>query len=202
MTDRAKRFRANHPAVRPPLEVCGYCGAGGRIEVEHIDGNEGNAAPANLIGACRSCNTSKGLALAAWGIGKKTRQYNPARPLATLAAYRANAAVLLGDEFGDVRQAVRRLQATTPAARLRFARQLGRRRNPGKRGGPSFAQWAAAMAAYGGGDQMSLFDEESARKVLHEARRAGLTGEYQRRVWAIRKERYGPSGRPGYDVPF
>lgn len=203
VTDRAKRYRANHPAVRPSLEHCAYCGAGARNEVEHIDGDEANASPYNLVGSCRRCNVIKGITLKAWGLGRRTKQYNPAgRPLRTMAEYRRNVAVLVGQQWGDVAAAVRRLQDTAPADRERFSAQLARS-NPARRGGPTFQQWAAAMAAYGGGDQLSLFDKQAAREVLHDARKSGRTSAFQKQVWRIRKERYGPSGRKGFDdVPF
>lgn len=207
LTDRAKRFRANHPAVAPALERCAYCGFAGPVEVEHIDGDEDNSGPSNLAAACRRCNTVKGITLKAAGLGRRTRQYNPAggRPCSSLAEYRRNVGIVLGQKWGDVGAAIRRLQATPQSVRDRFAGQLGRK-NPagrGRRGGPTFAQWAGAMAAYGGGDQGSLFDTESAREILHDAKKAGRTSDFQRQVWRIRKERYGPSGRKGFDdVPF
>lgn len=269
LTDRAKRYRANSPAVRPPMNNCGYCGNAGRLDVEHIDGDEANADPWNLIAACRPCNTVKGIVLQAAGMGRRTRQFNPAprrRAVKALPEYRRNVAILLGRAPGSVPAAVASLQATAPGVRARLAAQLAGRVNPSaefwvrgvkvpfrsvedaraaaialavkkrvgavaiwrrpagggpmvqvetltardyqgnpskRRGGPSFNQWAGAIAAYGGGDQMSLFDPESARAVLHDAKSAGKVSEFQRQVWRIRKERYGPSGRKGFDdVPF
>lgn len=77
ITDRAKRYRAQ-AAMEPQAARCVYCGwPGGRLDVEHIDGNEANNNPANLAPACRSCNTVKGAHFAKEGKGIKTRQYNP-----------------------------------------------------------------------------------------------------------------------------
>jgi hypothetical protein len=76
VTDRALRYRAN---AEPPAgpEVCAYCGATGKLDVEHIDGREENNEPENKAYACRSCNTTKGATFAALDIGRRTRQFNP-----------------------------------------------------------------------------------------------------------------------------
>lgn len=77
ITDRAKRYRANHPDCRPPgPRRCHLCGARKNVDVHHLDGNEDHGAPENLIYACRVCNASIGAAYAKKGIGKRTRQFN------------------------------------------------------------------------------------------------------------------------------
>lgn len=77
ITDRAKRYRANHPDCRPPgPRRCHLCGSRKNVDVHHLDGNEDHGAPENLIFACRACNAAIGAAYAKKGIGKRTRQFN------------------------------------------------------------------------------------------------------------------------------
>jgi hypothetical protein len=79
ITDRAKRYRAQQ-ANQQTEKRCIYCGQpGGRLDNEHINGRESDAAPENLAYSCRPCNTTKGAYLLKEGIGERTAQYNPTR---------------------------------------------------------------------------------------------------------------------------
>lgn len=79
ITDRAKRYRANHPDCAPKgPKVCSFCGSRRNVEVHHIDGTEDNGRPSNLAWACCSCNTKIGVAHKKAGKGKRTKQFNPA----------------------------------------------------------------------------------------------------------------------------
>ena len=86
ITDRAKRYRANAPGCcPPPPRRCARCASTRFVVVDHKDGDESNGSPGNLRWLCKSCNTKLGKAMARAGMGKRTRQYNPAAR--TLAQY-------------------------------------------------------------------------------------------------------------------
>jgi hypothetical protein len=77
ISDRAKRYRANHPDCKPKGKKCETCGSTKKLLVGHRDGNESNGRPYNLGTFCKSCNTADGKAMAKAGKGVRTRQYNP-----------------------------------------------------------------------------------------------------------------------------
>jgi len=110
VTDRALRYRAQ--ANPPPgPEVCAYCGAaGGRLDIEHLDGHEENSEPENLVWSCRPCNSEKGAHFAA-GAGRRTRQYNPrpATAAATIGQWRAVTDILRGRPAAEEPRQRRRL---------------------------------------------------------------------------------------------
>ena len=144
ITDRAKRYRANQDDVRPgPPKQCGFCGKGPTSEVHHVDGNEDNSEPENLMWACRSCNTRVAFMMAAEGLGKRTRQYNgprfpgrdslrnwrlkplparsnPAALKGEMAKYAAAIKVMRGEFPGDVAAAVRTIHDTSPSIRSAY----------------------------------------------------------------------------------
>jgi hypothetical protein len=141
ITDRAKRYRANSDDVRPgPPKACGFCGARRTVEVHHVDGNEDNGEPENLMWACRSCNTRVAFLMAANGLGKRTRQYNgnrrdsarnwrlkplprrgnPAALKGEMAKYAAAIKVMRGEFPGDVSAAVQTIHDTSPATRSAY----------------------------------------------------------------------------------
>lgn len=111
-------------------KICAYCGGHRNVEVEHIDGHEEHLAPDNLIWACRSCNTKKGLAFRNAGLGRRTRQYNPAASGAqNLAQWLQAVMVVKGEsEQMSVADAVAMIRATPAADRSRFAYQIWARR--------------------------------------------------------------------------
>jgi len=47
--------------------------------VAHIDGNESNGAQENLSPTCRSCNARIAHLMKRHGLGRRSRQYKPAR---------------------------------------------------------------------------------------------------------------------------
>ncbi len=130
ITDRAKRLRANACPPEGPRR-CVYCGNPNAIDIEHISGNEADEAPENLTYACRSCNVKKGRALLKAGIGRKTRQYNPAKAAGAKSLGQWMKAVLSAKGETDdmpTRQAVAMIRATPQARRSEFARQIWERR--------------------------------------------------------------------------
>jgi hypothetical protein len=185
VTDRALRYRANANPPEGP-EICHYCGADGRVEVEHIDGREENSAPDNLAWACRPCNTRKGAFFAAEDIGRRTRQYNPRKPARSLREYVAAVAGLMGE--GSRRQAPARaiatVQATRPKTRARFAAELRRKVNPTV---PTFSQYAWAVSQ-GTGGRNSSGEHDEAGAVIHATPKAKRR-EYARRLASSRRQR-------------
>src|SRR5271165_5781590 len=74
LTDRAKRYRAQNQVEGP--KECVICGAHGKLDVMHLDGNESNGELANLAYGCRSCNVKLANGFRRIGAGVKTRQYS------------------------------------------------------------------------------------------------------------------------------
>jgi len=75
LTDRAKRYRAQSAVYG--ARRCVLCGARGRLDVMHLDGNEANEDPRNMAYGCRSCNGKLAAAFKRIGAGVATNQYNP-----------------------------------------------------------------------------------------------------------------------------
>ena len=124
ITDRAKRYRANAPECCPPLpRRCAVCRSTRFVVVDHIDGDESNGEPENLRWLCKSCNTKLGIAMARAGIGKRTRQYNPAAR--TLAQYTE---AVIQHTRGQYDAGGEIIHATPKEARQRFAAEIWRRR--------------------------------------------------------------------------
>ncbi len=132
VTDRAKRYRANQEGSRPEEpRICNYCGSESNVEVDHVDGVEGHGWPANLIWACRSCNTTKGANFRRLGVGVLTDQYNPAPRDGASSYSEWAAAVDALRGFGEtskaaVVRAVRKVQKTSFALRRQFARRMAK----------------------------------------------------------------------------
>jgi hypothetical protein len=79
ITDRAKRYRAQRNRPAGPKR-CGFCASRENIDVDHIEGDEDDGEPENLMYLCRPCNTAKGITQARNRIGRRTAQYNPGKP--------------------------------------------------------------------------------------------------------------------------
>jgi hypothetical protein len=126
VTDRAHRYRAQKNVTGP--RVCVLCGSRRNIDVMHLDGNESNDEPKNLAYGCRSCNATLGAAFKRAGMGRPTKQYNPARGgVPTFAQYswavsqggpggRNNSGV--HDEAGAI------IHATPKSKRIDYARRI------------------------------------------------------------------------------
>lgn len=127
ITDRAKRYRANADGNRPQgKRICFACGHRGRLDVHHLTGNEAHGNPSDLAWACRSCNVRIGNVMRRAGIGKQTRQYNPASEGAhSLGAWMNAIASMRG--FGGtmtVSDAVAMVRATSPSLRSKYAEEI------------------------------------------------------------------------------
>ncbi len=131
ITDRARRYRANQTPPPGPRQ-CNYCGRKPARDIDHVDGNEANGNPANLVYACRSCNTRKGVVFRNAGIGKLTRQFNPAQDSAgarSLGQWVQAVMAMRGESSSmSVPAAVAMVQATPAARRSEFAAEIWKRR--------------------------------------------------------------------------
>ncbi len=131
LTDRALRYRANSPELRPPgPKLCCFCGRRQNVGVHHVNGHEEDLAPENLAWACKSCNTICGNVMKKAGLGRLTRQYNPASSGATNLAQWMQAVLSAKGESSDmtVAEAVAMIRATSPSMRSSFAREIWTRR--------------------------------------------------------------------------
>src|SRR5262249_49784880 len=66
---------------------CVLCGATGRLDVMHLDGNESNGGTQNLGYGCRPRNARLAHAFKRIGAGVPTRQYNPSSGVSNFAQY-------------------------------------------------------------------------------------------------------------------
>jgi hypothetical protein len=130
VSDRAHRYRANAVLEQIPERDrtrCHFCGAADRpLMAGHVDGREENGEPANISPTCRPCNNTIAAHFASLGIGRRTRQFNPAaRGAYNALEYSGAIARLKAGSRSDVHSAIRIIQATDHAARNRFAAELG-----------------------------------------------------------------------------
>ncbi len=80
ISDRAKRYRANRPEVRPELpKICATCGSDRNVGVGHIDGDENNGKRSNLEWTCKRCNALLAVWMKRRGLGERVNQSNPAK---------------------------------------------------------------------------------------------------------------------------
>jgi hypothetical protein len=94
-----------------------------------VDGHEENTTPANLTWACRSCNTTIGFVLRNAGLGRRTRQYNPAAKGArTLSQWVTAVLSMKGQGTMAPAAAVEMIHATPPEQRSNFAEDIWQRR--------------------------------------------------------------------------
>jgi hypothetical protein len=124
VTDRQHRRRSRACIDPALLKRCGFCGSGRNMRVHHLNGDEADEAPRNLIGACHACNTQIGFLLRRHNIGRRVDlEYNPpAQPARNLAQW-IMAVKSLHGESGELtpRQAIAMIRATSPARRSHFA---------------------------------------------------------------------------------
>ena len=96
----------------------------------HLDGFEENTNPENLIWNCRACNTCLGVVFKRLGLGRRTRQYNPASQGATSLGQWLTAVMSMKGQSQEmtVPAAVEMIRATPPARRSEFARAIWAKR--------------------------------------------------------------------------
>jgi hypothetical protein len=93
-----------------------------------VDGDESNTASKNLFWTCRSCNVRCANTLRRFGIGRKTRQYNPQPDGAkTLAQWLTAVQSMKGESDAmPVDATVAMIHATPAERRSRFAKEIWR----------------------------------------------------------------------------
>jgi hypothetical protein len=96
------------------------------VDIHHISADESDTIPKNLAWACRPCNVRIGNVMRTAGIGRLTRQFNPAEGAPNLGAYVNAVLSLRGDPGGNmpIADAVTLVQATPAPERSKFARQI------------------------------------------------------------------------------
>ena len=130
VTDRAKRYRAQHVVTGP--KKCVLCGSRSDLGVMHLDGNEGHGEAANLAWGCRAHNQILAHASKRVGAGVRTKQYNPSQGSPTFEQYLwavTHHAREAHDEGGAV------IHATPKSKRIDYARRIaGLKREHGTAG--------------------------------------------------------------------
>ena len=219
ITDRALRYRANSEECKPEGEKrCMWCGAAGayprdHIQVGHIDGNETNTERENLAWCCRSCNQKISAAMKKAGVGRATNQYNPKidGPVEWKARTPKHGTWEIPGRWTSLFQAKTAFIEAYPSLvrdSLRGSRVPGvkflpvsKQANPRKRkrGITDYREFQQALAITRGDE---VGDVQRAVELIR-ATPMSRRSEFQKDIWAIRKERYGPSGRKdGGAVPF
>jgi len=127
ITDRAKRYRAQN-AIEQPDRICVFCGDPKNPMVGHVNGDESDGEPANLVFTCRSCNASIGIFMARAGFGKRTAQYNPQGGARSLGQWIIAVTSMKGAGPMKLADAVEMVRSTSPAKRSEYARQIWRTR--------------------------------------------------------------------------
>jgi hypothetical protein len=127
ITDRAKRYRAQN-AIEQPDRICVFCGDPKKPMVGHVNGNESDGTPENLVFTCRSCNASIGIFMARAGFGKRTAQYNPAGGARSLGQWIVAVTSMKGAGPMKLGDAVEMVRSTSPSKRSEYAREIWRLR--------------------------------------------------------------------------
>jgi hypothetical protein len=96
------------------------------VDVHHLDGHEEHGEPENLAWACRPCNVSIARVMHAEGLGRRTRQRNPADDGAQTVEQWALAVSRLRGQHDEMElaDAVALVRATPAEARSRFAKEI------------------------------------------------------------------------------
>jgi hypothetical protein len=137
LTDRGKRYRANHPDVAPePPRVCFLCGLHSQnprtVFVGHVDGNEAHMNPENLAWTCRGCNSRLLVFHKRTGRGSRTAQLNPTAGANSFGQYALAACIMSGDceplDTMSQEQAYLIVKNTPRSDRSRYANEIWRRR--------------------------------------------------------------------------
>jgi hypothetical protein len=199
LTDRAHRYRANRNAPAGPRK-CAFCGATKDVQVGHLDGHEENDDPDNLVWNCRSCNAILSHQFKKLGLGRRTRQYNPAT---SWQQYGLAAAAMSGRTDAMPAEVGREIVLSTPPAeRSQFMKEIAAHRknyNPrdydGK-GAKNIAEWVLAVGAVGshpGNYEVvgSTMSDKLARQIIHDTpkwKRSDFNREVLKRRYARRGE--------------
>ncbi|MBZ5522239.1 MAG: hypothetical protein LAP21_08355 [Acidobacteriia bacterium] len=124
VTDRAQRYRARSCVDERVMKRCGFCGANKNMRVHHLNGNESDNDPQNLIGACHACNGLIGFLLKRHNIGRGVDLEYKKNPegARNLAQWMMAVKSMKGEsQEMTPRQAIAMIRATSPNRRAHFA---------------------------------------------------------------------------------
>ena len=125
VTDRMNRYRARKCIDREHLKRCPFCGASKNIRIHHLNADEADYAPENLIAACVSCNATIGYLLKRHNIGRRVDlEYSKKNPegARSLAQWMMAVKSMKGESQDMTpRQAIAMIHATPPKRRSQFA---------------------------------------------------------------------------------
>lgn len=113
-------------------------------------------------------------------------------PASSYAEWSHAVGVLRGEIEGSPRRAVAVVRSTPPHRRLAFLDSM--KKNPGAK---TLGAWINALMISKG---EAPGDSDAAANLIHETP-ASRRSEFQKEVWHIRKDRYGPGGRQD-SLPF
>ena len=125
ITDRQRRRRSRQCIDKKLLKRCAFCGSSRNMRLHHLNGNESDIHPKNLIGACHACNALIGWLLKRHNIGRRVdlEYKNPeAKPARNLSQWMMAVKSLRGESNEMTpRAAIAMIRATSPARRSHFA---------------------------------------------------------------------------------
>lgn len=229
VTDRAKRYRAKGNVA--PQKNCFACGAprtNGKsrtgLDVHHILGDESDDRRQNLTKACRACNTKIANVMRKAGLGTKTRQFNPKdydkvakkiRESIERKAEKGWTAEQIAEKiwlvYGRPTEARgntlrvwffapgKSLNDLTPAEEFQIGapNPRGVKKRARSHAAPSLGAYLSALAIMKGEQPGNV---SQAVKLVHDTDPAQRSA-FASRIWQIRRERYGPTGRQE-SLPF
>jgi hypothetical protein len=176
ISDRAKRYRANS-MMGPPPRRCHWCKTTRARQYvwDHKDGDESNFDRRNLVSACKSCNTKRGKAMAAAGIGVRTRQYNPRNPRVELYQLKTSSGRRIRKATKVVFEDGRTVHFTERMPKLKAIKQARAviSKNPGA---TNLAQYVQAGVEHVRGAH------DAAGRVIHETPKAKRE-EFAKEIW-------------------
>ena len=111
-------------------KICFACARRAR-DIHHVNGDESDGAPENLAWACRPCNVRIANVMRRAGMGRLTRQNNPASAAgAENLGQWMNAVTSMKGDGGTmaVGDAVAMIRATPPEERSKLTREIWEKR--------------------------------------------------------------------------
>jgi hypothetical protein len=124
ITDRQQRYRAAR-CIEQTNKRCVFCGSKRNPRVHHLNGNEADNHPKNLVYACHADNTLVGFLLKRFNIGRRVDQNPAAEPAKSLAQWVIAVKSMKGESNDmEPKAAIAMIRATSPRRRSYFAEQI------------------------------------------------------------------------------
>jgi hypothetical protein len=185
VTDRALRYRAN--ATPPPKpNRCIFCNSS-KVEVGHLNGHEEDNDKRNLVWTCRPCNVKSANTLRKKGLGRLTRQYNPAGGAENLGQWMNAISTVKGDGGSmELSDAIAMIHSTSPAKRSELQKEVwGVRRtkygDKGRKNGACMKR-KKNFLGFGGGSKVM-----SSSRLSKDAYNQGYLGKKEFNSWLTAK---------------